>query len=157
MSTVYNLAPRIEHYGCMVDLLGRAKLLAEASQFIKEMPIAPDVVVWQSLLFACRGCGEVGLAEYVAERILELEPKKCAGHVLLSNVYATTSRWVDVNKLRTPMNGSRMSKQPGCSFIEVDGCVHEFFAGDESHFETEAIYNILLGINELLVAESLLV
>ncbi|PUZ52462.1 hypothetical protein GQ55_6G271900 [Panicum hallii var. hallii] len=157
MSTVYNFAPRIEHYGCMVDLLGRAKLLAEASQFIKEMPIAPDVVVWRSLLFACRACGEVGLAEYVAERILELEPKKCAGHVLLSNVYATTSRWVDVDKLRTPMDGIRMSKQPGCSFIEVDGCVHEFFAGDESHLETEAIYNILLGINELLVAESFVI
>jgi hypothetical protein len=54
------------------------------------------------------------------------------------------------------MDGSRMSKQPGCSFIEVDGSVHEFFAGDESHLETEAIYNILLGINELLVVESLL-
>ncbi|KAJ1269398.1 hypothetical protein BS78_07G208600 [Paspalum vaginatum] len=157
MSMVYNLAPRIEHYGCMVDLLGRAKLLALAEQFIKEMPIAPDVVVWRSLLFACRACGEVGYAEYVAERILELEPKKFEGHVLLSNVYATTSRWVDVNKLRTSMDGNRMSKQPGCSFIEVDGCVHEFFAGDESHVETEAIYNILLGINELLVAESLLI
>ncbi|XP_062192344.1 pentatricopeptide repeat-containing protein At2g29760, chloroplastic-like isoform X2 [Phragmites australis] len=149
MSMIYNLAPRIEHYGCMVDLLGRAKLLAEAEQFIQEMPIAPDVVVWRSLLFACRACGEVGLAEYVAERIQELEPKICGGHVLLSNVYATTSRWIDVNKVRTSMDGSRMSKQPGCSFIEVDGCVHEFFAGDESHFETEAIYNILLGINEL--------
>lgn len=156
MSTIYNLAQRIEHYGCMVDLLGRAKLLAEAEQFIKDMPIAPDVVVWRSLLFACRACGEVGLAEYVAERIQELEPKKCGGDVLLSNVYATTSRWVDVNKVRTGMDSRRMSKKPGCSFIEVDGCVHEFFAGDESHFETEAIENVLFGINELLVAESFL-
>lgn len=156
MSTIYNLAPRIEHYGCMVDLLGRAKLLAEAEQFIKDMPIAPDVVVWRSLLFACRACGEVGLAEYVAKRIQELEPKKCGGDVLLSNVYATTSRWVDVNKVRAGMDTSRMSKKPGCSFIEVDGCVHEFFAGDESRFETEAVDNILFGINELLVAESFL-
>ncbi|KAL6900703.1 hypothetical protein ACP4OV_005379 [Aristida adscensionis] len=154
MSMIYNLAPRIEHYGCMVDLLGRAKLLAEAEQFIKEMPIAPDVVVWRSLLFACRACGQVGLAESIAERIKELEPKSSGGNVLLSNVYATTSRWVDVNKVRTSMDGSRMSKQPGCSFIEVDGCVHEFFAGDGTHFETEAIYDILLGMNELLVAES---
>ncbi|KAL6661038.1 hypothetical protein ACP70R_000422 [Stipagrostis hirtigluma subsp. patula] len=154
MSMIYNLSPRIEHYGCMVDLLGRAKLLAEAEQFIKEMPIDPDVVIWRSLLFACRACGEVGFAEYVAERIQELEPK-CGGHVLLSNIYATTSRWVDVNKVRTSMDGSRMNKQPVCSFIEVDGCVHEFFAGDESHFETEAIYNVLLGINKLLLADSL--
>uniref|UniRef100_A0A0E0EZD5 HORMA domain-containing protein n=2 Tax=Oryza meridionalis TaxID=40149 RepID=A0A0E0EZD5_9ORYZ len=156
MSKVYNLVPRIEHYGCMVDLLGRAKLLAEAEQFIKDMPVTPDVVVWRSLLFACRASGQVRLAEYAAERIEQLEPKRCGGHVLLSNVYATTSRWVDVNNVRTGMDNSRTSKKPGCSFIEVDGCIHEFFAGDESHFETEAMNNTLFGINELLVAESFL-
>ncbi|KAG8048110.1 hypothetical protein GUJ93_ZPchr0008g13476 [Zizania palustris] len=100
--------------------------------------------------------GQVELAEYAAERIEELEPKKCGGHVLLSNVYATTSRWVDVNKVRMGMDDSRKSKKPGCSFVEVDGCVHEFFAGDETHFETEAIYTTLFGINELLVVESFL-
>uniref|UniRef100_J3MUU7 HORMA domain-containing protein n=1 Tax=Oryza brachyantha TaxID=4533 RepID=J3MUU7_ORYBR len=121
MSNVYNLAPRIEHYGCMVDLLGRAKLLAEAEQFIKDMHIAPDVVVWRSLLFACRASGQVGLAEYAAERIEQLEPKEHGGHVLLSNVYATTSRWVDVNKVRTGMGNSRMSQiaQVIVDFLEV--------------------------------------
>lgn len=58
--------------------------------------------------------------------------------------------------MRTGIYSSRKTKQPGCSFIEVDGCVHEFFAENESHFETEAIYNTVLGINELLVAESFL-
>ncbi|KAK1606685.1 hypothetical protein QYE76_030358 [Lolium multiflorum] len=156
MSKIYSIAPRIEHYGCMVDLLGRAKLFAEARQFIEDMPIAPDVVIWRSLLFACRACGEVGIAEYAAERIQELEPNMCGENVLLSNVYATASRWVDASKLRTRMHSSRVTKRPGCSFIEVDGYVHEFFSGDDSHFETEAIYNILLGINALLVAESFL-
>ncbi|GJN15594.1 hypothetical protein PR202_gb02519 [Eleusine coracana subsp. coracana] len=156
MSTIYNLSPRIEHYGCMVDLLGRAKLLAEAKQFIKNMPIGPDAVIWRSMLFSCRACGEVGLAEYVAERIRELEPVKGGGHILLSNVYATTSRWIDVDKVRSCVDGSKMNKQPGCSFIEVNGYVHEFFAGDESHLETEAIYNTLFCINKLIVAEPLL-
>ncbi|EAZ07809.1 hypothetical protein OsI_30067 [Oryza sativa Indica Group] len=121
MSKVYNLVPRIEHYGCMVDLLGRAKLLAEAEQFIKDMPVAPDVVVWRSLLFACRASGQVGLAEYAAERIEQLEPKRCGGHVLLSNVYATTSRWVDVNNVRTGMGNSRTSQiaQVIVDFLEV--------------------------------------
>ncbi|CAL9108088.1 unnamed protein product, partial [Musa textilis] len=96
----YGLMPQIEHYGCIVDLLGRANLLEEAKKFIKEMPIKPDVVIWRSLLFACRGKGNVKLAEYAAERILELEPRRCAGHVLLSNIYAVSSRWSDVNKVR---------------------------------------------------------
>ena len=58
--------------------------------------------------------------------------------------------------MRTGIYSSRKTKQPGSSFIELDGCVHEFFAENESHFETEAIYNTVLGINELLVAESFL-
>ncbi|XP_020088418.1 pentatricopeptide repeat-containing protein At4g14820-like isoform X1 [Ananas comosus] len=122
MNKVYKLTPKIEHYGCMVDLLGRAKLLAEADRFIKAMPVVPDVVIWRSLLFACRTVGEVKLAERAAERIMNLEPDKCGGHVLLSNVYATTSRWSEVNRVRRVMNKWRINKQPGCSFIEVNGC-----------------------------------
>jgi pentatricopeptide repeat protein len=127
MSKIYSIAPKIEHYGCMVDLLGRAKLFAEAQQFIEDMPIAPDVVIWRSLLFACRACGEVGIAEYVAERIQELEPNMCGENVLLSNVYATASRWVDASKLRSRMHSRRVTKRPGCSFIEwMDVCMSSF-------------------------------
>lgn len=55
MSRVYNIKPKIQHYGCMVDLLGRAGHLEEAAGFIASMPIPPDVSIWRSLLRAC-GC-----------------------------------------------------------------------------------------------------
>lgn len=154
MTRAYKLAPKIEHYGCMVDLLGRAKLLVEAEKFIKEMPIEPDAVIWRSLLFACRIKGNVKLAEYAAERIMEFEPKKCGGHVLLSNVYAVASRWSDVNRVRRFMYVQSIQKQPGCSFIEINGTVHEFFAKDTSHHETEVIHGILLWINRHVLSES---
>jgi len=86
MIKFYKLSPKIEHDGCIVDLLGRAKLLREAERFIREMPTQPHVVIWHSLLFACRSFGEVELAEPAAERMIELEPRKCGGQVLLSNI-----------------------------------------------------------------------
>ncbi|XP_010911356.1 pentatricopeptide repeat-containing protein At1g31430 [Elaeis guineensis] len=154
MIRAYKLTPKIEHYGCMVDLLGRAKLLVEVKKFIEEMPVEPDVVIWRSLLFACRINGHVKLAEYAAERIMELEPKKCGGHVLLSNVYAVASRWSDVNRVRRVMYVQSIQKQPGCSFIEINGNVHEFFAKDTSHPETEVIHGVLLWINKHLLSET---
>ncbi|EHA8591448.1 pentatricopeptide repeat-containing protein [Cocos nucifera] len=154
MTRAYKLTPKIEHYGCMVDLLGRAKLLVEVKKFIKEMPIEPDVVIWRSLLFASWINGDVKLAEYAAERIMELEPKKCGGHVLLSNAYAVASRWSDVNRVRRVMHVRSIQKQPGCSFIEINGNVHEFFAKDTSHHETEVIHGVLLWINKHLLSET---
>ncbi|KAE8690977.1 acyl-CoA synthetase family member 4 [Hibiscus syriacus] len=59
MSTVYNLEPQTEHYGCMVDLLGRAGLIHEAEEFIANMPIEPDAFVWGALLGACKIHGKV--------------------------------------------------------------------------------------------------
>ncbi|ONI07780.1 hypothetical protein PRUPE_5G139200 [Prunus persica] len=69
MSEIYKLVPRIEHYGCMVDLLGRANLLNEAEKFIRAMPIHPDVVIWRSLLFACRTYGNTELAEFGTKKV----------------------------------------------------------------------------------------
>ncbi|CAL9112866.1 unnamed protein product [Musa acuminata var. zebrina] len=150
----YGLMPQIEHYGCIVDLLGRANLLEEAKKFIKEMPIKPDVVIWRLLLFACRGKENVNLAEYAAERILELEPRRCAGHVLLSNIYAVSSRWSDVNKVRGVMRNWSIHKIPGCSFIELNGIVHEFLATDRSHHQSDMIYEFLWVIHGHLFSES---
>ncbi|CAL5428196.1 unnamed protein product [Camellia sinensis] len=98
MTRCYGLTPWLEHYGCMVDLLGRANLLVEAVKFIKSLPIRSDAVIWRSLLFACRSHGNIELAEFAANKIEELEPRECGACVLLSNVYASASRWSDVKR-----------------------------------------------------------
>nr|XP_023901041.1 pentatricopeptide repeat-containing protein At1g08070, chloroplastic-like [Quercus suber] len=153
MTQSYNLKPRIEHYGCMVDLLGRANLLAEAEKFVSAMPIQPDVVIWRSLLFASGSHGNIELAEFSAKRIEELEPKKCGARVLLSNVYASASRWSDVKNMRKSMALQRIQKLPGCSFIEIDGVVHEFFVADDSHCQMDFIYEMIIRINKVIQAE----
>ncbi|BFG32183.1 hypothetical protein CerSpe_184570 [Prunus speciosa] len=153
MSEIYKLVPRIEHYGCMVDLLGRANLLNEAEKFIRAMPIQPDVVIWRSLLFACRTYGNTELAEFAAKNIENLEPRRFESRVLLSNLYASTSRWYDVNKLRKGMPLQGIQKQPGCSLIEVDGLVHEFTVADCLHSQTHSIYETVRGINKVIRSE----
>jgi pentatricopeptide repeat protein len=140
MSEDYHMAPAVEHYCCMVDLLGRAGHLDEARDFINKMPITPDAAVWASLLGACRIHSNTMLAEEVAQRLLETDPQNAAHYVLLSNIYASVGRWDGLKKVRTLMQERGVMKMPGCSWIEVNNKVHTFVVGDKSHSQTEIIY-----------------
>ncbi|MFS7988011.1 putative tetratricopeptide-like helical domain superfamily, DYW domain-containing protein [Helianthus anomalus] len=139
MSKDYGIVPQIEHYGCMVDLLSRAGLLTEARAFIKSMHIKPNGVVWGALLGGCRVHKNVELAEEAIEHLLELDPLNDGYYVVLSNIYAEAKRWEDAARVRKLMREKGVKKTPGSSSISVNGVVHEFVAGDESHPQTEAI------------------
>ncbi|KAA8520345.1 hypothetical protein F0562_014601 [Nyssa sinensis] len=143
MVRVYNLVPQTEHYGCMVDLLGRAGLISEAEEFIENMPIEPDAFGWGALLGACRIHGKIELAERVMEKLLEIEPERDGAYILMTNIYSSANRWRDALKLRKAMKGRNMKKTPGCSSIEVDGVVHEFRKGDKAHPKAKEIYMLL--------------
>eukprot|EP01018_Ginkgo_biloba_P018613 Gb_39440 [translate_table: standard] len=143
MSQDYGITPKLEHYTCMVDLLGRAGLLDEAHEFIKKMPLEPDAVVWGALLGACRIHSNTDLIEHVAECLSELEPENSGWYVLLSNIYAAAGRWDDVTRVRRMMKDRGVKKAPGCSLIEVNNKVHEFLVGDRSHPQSNKIYAML--------------
>ncbi|KAF3795132.1 Pentatricopeptide repeat-containing protein [Nymphaea thermarum] len=153
MIKVYCLTPEIEHYGCMVDLLGRAGLLDEAEEFIKAMPMQPDAFVWGALLGACKIHGKVELGGRISRLLLELEPQRDGAYVVMSNIYASASRWPDVVKIRKEMKARKLKKTPGCSLIELDGMVHEFRMGDRSHPKTKEIYLMLEEIIDRLKVE----
>jgi hypothetical protein len=72
-----------------------------------------------------------------------LEPENTGHYILLSNTYAATGRWDDVEKLRKTMKGRCLKKTPGCSFIEVNNKVHAFVVGDKSHPQSQDIYTML--------------
>ncbi|KAF2311620.1 hypothetical protein GH714_025297 [Hevea brasiliensis] len=153
MSLIHHIKPRIEHYGCMVDLLGRANLMVEAEKFIRAMPVQPDVVTWRSLLFACRSHGNIELAELATNKIEELEPRKSEAQILLSHVYASASRWGDVSRVRKCMARQKIQKKPGCSFVEINGLVHEFFAEAESLSQMDVLYETNMQIHNILRSE----
>ncbi|KAJ7964366.1 Pentatricopeptide repeat-containing protein [Quillaja saponaria] len=146
----YNIPPKLQHYGCMVDLLGRAGKLDEAEDMMKNMKREPDGAMWGSLLNACRAHRCVELGEYIAERLFELEPENPGAYVLLSNIYAGAGRWDDVARIRTRLNDKGMKKVPGCTSIEVDSVVHEFLVGDKVHPQAESIYKMLDEVDRLL-------
>ncbi|XP_058102814.1 pentatricopeptide repeat-containing protein At5g48910-like [Magnolia sinica] len=141
----YGIDPGLEHYGCMVDLLGRAGLLNECYDFIERMQIAPNSIIWRTLLGACANYSNVKLAEHVKRRISELDPHHDGDYVLLSNAYGGLGRWVEKAGVRCSMQERGIGKRPGCSLIEVDRVIHEFVAGDESHPQSKEI-NEMLGL-----------
>eukprot|EP01018_Ginkgo_biloba_P031744 Gb_11663 [translate_table: standard] len=143
MSRCYHITPAIEHYCCMVDLLGRAGHLVEAQDLIKKMPIKPNAAIWGSLLGACKIHTNIDLGECVAERLFELHPNDAASYVLISNLYAVAGRWNDIEKVRKQMRDRRVEKKPGCSWIEVNKQVYVFLVGDRSHPQTQEIYEKL--------------
>lgn len=140
MKRVRRIAPRIEHYGCLVDLYSRAGRLEEALDVIKNMPMKPNEVVLGSLLAACRTKGEIGLAEKVMKYLVELDPGGDSNYVLLSNIYAAVGKWDGANKVRRAMKDRGIRKKPGFSSIEIDSSIYKFVAGDKSHEENGSIY-----------------
>eukprot|EP01018_Ginkgo_biloba_P026223 Gb_06185 [translate_table: standard] len=139
----YHITPEVEHYACMVDLLGRSGLLDEAEKFIQKMPLQPNSSVWGSLLGACRIHCNVDLGERVAEHLFQLEPQNAANYILLSNIYAAAGQWDGVAKVRAMMTRQRVKKRPGCSWIKVKSKVHTFLSGDRSPPQAKEIYALL--------------
>ncbi|XP_022743636.1 pentatricopeptide repeat-containing protein At5g06540 [Durio zibethinus] len=139
MKRDYDIEPRLEHYGCVVDLLGRAGKLAEAEKFVLEMPVKPNAPIWGALLGACRIHKNAEIAERVGNILIPLLPEHSGYYVLLSNIYARTNRWGNVESLRQMMKEKGVKKPPGYSLIEVDGKVHNFTMGDKSHPEIDMI------------------
>ncbi|KAK4359848.1 hypothetical protein RND71_022077 [Anisodus tanguticus] len=133
MSKVHGLEARVEHYACMVSLLGRAGKLKEAYNMISTMPIEPDACVWGALLSSCRTHRNLSLGEIAANKLFELEPKNPGNYILLSNIYASNNRWNEVDRVRDMMKHVGLSKNPGCSWIEIKNKVHMLLAGDDLH------------------------
>ncbi|PUZ55055.1 hypothetical protein GQ55_5G181500 [Panicum hallii var. hallii] len=133
MKGKHGVDPWLEHYGCMVDLYGRAGRLDDAINFINDMPVEPHEGVWGALLNASRIHNNVELGKHALDKLLAIESQNDAAHVLLSNIYAESQNWKGVSRVRGVMKAKGVKKVPGWSAIEVDGKVHEFFVGGRSH------------------------
>ncbi|KAL0915884.1 hypothetical protein M5K25_013349 [Dendrobium thyrsiflorum] len=141
----FGIEPKLEHFGCLVNLLARAGLVEEAIDCVQRMPWKPDAVIWRSLLDACwKRRTRVEISESVALKVLESDEEGDSGvYVLLSKVYASANRWNEVGVVRRLMAEEGIKKEPGCSSLEMNGIVHEFVAGDTSHPKSEEIYKKL--------------
>ncbi|KAL6007636.1 hypothetical protein ACLOJK_033135 [Asimina triloba] len=117
MVTDHRLTPCLEHYCCMVDLLGRVGCFEEVERLIANMPYEPNETILGSLLGACVLHKNVELGKRVANRLLALKPGDASIYVTLSNAYATTGMWKDLIKLRE-LAREASCKEGGRSWIE---------------------------------------
>ncbi|WOL15684.1 hypothetical protein Cni_G24465 [Canna indica] len=133
MSRKYGIKPKLEHYGCMADLLARNGLLDDARELVDSMPMEPNAIVWGALMAGCKVHKNVKLAEHAAEHLLRLESDSIAVYMLLANVYASSGKHDKAWKVRFLMKRNKVEKNPGCTVVEIRGIIHQFLAGDTAH------------------------
>ncbi|KAL2984811.1 hypothetical protein AAZX31_12G111200 [Glycine max] len=149
MEMIHGIEPEVEHYGCMVDILGRVGRLEEAFDFIGRMGVEADDKMLCSLLSACKIHKNIGMGEKVAKLLSEHYRIDSGSFIMLSNFYASLGRWSYAAEVREKMEKGGIIKEPGCSSIEVNNAIHEFFSGDLRHPERKRIYKKLEELNYL--------
>ncbi|XP_034707147.1 pentatricopeptide repeat-containing protein At1g08070, chloroplastic-like [Vitis riparia] len=148
MNKEFNITPKVEHYGCMVDILCRQGLINEAKEIIRTMPMEPNVVIWGALLNACKVHGYTNVGEDVVGYIQKLVSEDGGCYVLLSNIFAAKSQWNEVEKTRKMMKQMGVEKKiPGYSSIELDSVVHDFFAEDRLHSKWREVSAVIERLN----------
>ncbi|XP_061364750.1 pentatricopeptide repeat-containing protein At5g39350 [Gastrolobium bilobum] len=115
----HQIIPHVDHYTCIIDLLGRAGQLNDAYNLIRTMPITPNHAVWGALLGACVIHENVELGEVAARWTFELEPENTGNYVLLAKLYAAVGRWRDAENVRDMVNAVGIRKLPAHSLVEV--------------------------------------
>ncbi|XP_020207742.1 pentatricopeptide repeat-containing protein At2g22070 [Cajanus cajan] len=143
MKSVHNIEPTSSHYACMIDLFGRAGLLEEAYDFIRNMPIEPDVVAWGSLLSSCRVHKNVDLAKVAAEKLLLIDPNNSGAYSALANTLSACGKWEDAAKVRKSMRDRAVKKEQGFSWVQIQNKVHIFGVEDALHPQRDAIYRMI--------------
>ncbi|XVE87349.1 hypothetical protein DITRI_Ditri18aG0110700 [Diplodiscus trichospermus] len=144
MEKEFAVSPGVDHYACLVDLLGRAGCLEEALNLSETMPVQPNGGVWGALLGACRTYANPDIAQIAANHLFELEPNAIGNYILLSNIYASAGRWNDVSIVRKLMREKGLRKNPACSWLEAKkGVIHEFLAGDMTHPRSDEMKVVL--------------
>lgn len=120
MVKVHNIRPTMEHYGCLVDMFGRAGKIEEAYQVIKGMPMEPNSIILRSFISSCRNHGRIVCEDkHLGQLLLKIEPDLGANYVLAGSMCSLSGYWSDSNDLRVSMNEKGLNKVPGCSWVQL--------------------------------------
>ncbi|XP_057468166.1 LOW QUALITY PROTEIN: pentatricopeptide repeat-containing protein At2g33680-like [Actinidia eriantha] len=140
MEMKYGVSPILEHFACLVDLLGKAGLFSEAMDLINKSPFSDLPLLWRTLVHVCKLCGDLNFGKMASQRLLDLAPKEAGSYILVSNMYAREGMFNEAARVRTIMNDLKMSKEAGCSWIEIDNKTHQFVARSKDHPESDDTY-----------------
>ncbi|PRQ53042.1 putative tetratricopeptide-like helical domain-containing protein [Rosa chinensis] len=145
MTKEYGIKPGIEHYCCMVDLLGRAGLLEEAENLIESAECRNDSSLWAVLLGASTTCTNSATAERIAKKMIKLEPDYHLSYVLLANVYRSVGRWDDAMEIAKLMQDRGVKKTPAKSWIESNSRLGSHLHVGDVHLPRKIDFNAVWG------------
>ncbi|KAL1545053.1 Pentatricopeptide repeat-containing protein crr2, chloroplastic [Salvia divinorum] len=148
MMREHEILPSVEHYACIVDLLGRANRLEEAARIIADMRDEPGPMVWGALLGSCRIHCNVDLAERASRMLFELEPTNAGNYVLLAEIYAEAKMWDEVKRVKKLLEEKGLQKVPGCCWIETKKRVYSIRSVDELNPQIELIHALVMKLSE---------
>ncbi|CAL5434909.1 unnamed protein product [Camellia sinensis] len=143
MEMKYGIRPVLEHFACMVDLFGRAGFFSEAMDFINESPFSDSPLLWRTLVHVCKLFADLKFGKMASKHLLDLHPKEAGSYMLVSNIFAGKRMFDEASRVRTVMNDLKISKEAGCSWIEIYNKTHRFVASSKDHPESRDIYVIL--------------
>ncbi|KAB8101829.1 hypothetical protein EE612_032859, partial [Oryza sativa] len=143
----YGIVARIEHYAALVNLIGRHGQLDDALEVINSMPMAPDRSVWGAFLGACTAKKNEPLAQMAAKELSTINPDSSAPYVLIHNLHAHEGKWGSAAVVREEMERQGIYKQPGYSWIDLEGKMHVFISGDTWHPNAQEIFSVLEGVD----------
>lgn len=149
MKREFKFEPQLEHYSCMVDLLGRAGFLIEAYNMVKTMPMEPNDCVLGALLNSCSMYKNTDMAQDTASLMFSHRSAMTGSYVLLSNIYAASGKWEDSAKVRILARTKGLKKIAGLSWIEVKKKVSMFSSGKSLEIEMgmDELYGILQNLS----------
>ncbi|WCJ38097.1 Pentatricopeptide repeat (PPR) superfamily protein [Euphorbia peplus] len=147
----FGFEPSLEHYACMVDLLGRCGRLEEALRLVLNMKLPVTASVWGALLAGCVMHKNVEIGEIAAHNLFEMEPRNSSNYVALCYIYEYHSIWEGMINIRTKMREFGLVKCPGYSWITIEGTVHKFYQG-QSHPLAQVMCKGLHNMSKLLTS-----
>lgn len=144
MSSIYGIKRQIEHYLCLIDILGRAGRLLEAYDILQQKPeTRDDAELLRTLFSACCLHRDHSLGDRIARLLLERYPDDASKYTVLFSMYASCESWDAAREVKLKMKEVGLKKKPGCSWIEINEQVCHFFAEDRSHPQAENVYECL--------------
>ncbi|KAH7291084.1 hypothetical protein KP509_30G076000 [Ceratopteris richardii] len=80
----------IDHYNCMIDLLGRAGQLEQVHMMSEQMPFHPNLVTWSSVLSSSRKNGYINFGIWAFNSSLCLNQSEASVYVSMANMCVDT-------------------------------------------------------------------
>ncbi|KAG6429340.1 hypothetical protein SASPL_107389 [Salvia splendens] len=148
MRREHGICPSVEHYACIVDLLGRANRLKEAARIIVDMRDEPGAMVWGALFGSCMIQCNVELAERASRMLFELEPTNAGNYVLLAKIYMDAKMWDEVKRVKNVLEEKGLQKVPGCCWIEVKKRMYSIRFVDEVNPQIELVHALMVKLSE---------